>query len=31
MISIIDEEGDYKIRPTGWMKLFDDLELRVEN
>eukprot|EP00967_Tisochrysis_lutea_P038910 scaffold46629_cov23-Tisochrysis_lutea.AAC.2 len=26
MISIIDEEGDFRARPTGWMRLFDDLE-----
>lgn len=25
MISLADDDGDYKIRPAGWMRLFEDL------
>jgi hypothetical protein len=31
MVALADVDGDYKIRPAEWMKLFDDLELQVAN
>lgn len=28
MMQLVDDQGDFRVRPAAWMRLFDDVELR---